>query len=103
MSLFIGNDHRITLTGLKDEDGNLVTGATVTARLLEADAETEVSGVSWPTTLSDDGGGDYSGVLDDAASLEKGKAYYLEVKAVSGSTQAVWRQVQKAQFREFDQ
>lgn len=103
MTLFIDNDHRVKLTGLKDEGGDLVTGATVTMRLLESDAETEVSGETWPVTFSDDGGGAYSAVLDDSVSVENGKIYYLEVSAVSSGAKAVWRQIEKAQYRPFSQ
>jgi hypothetical protein len=84
MTLFVGTDLLLQVSGLKDQDDNAVTGATVEATVLESDASTEVSGVTWPVTLSDDGGGDYSAVLEDTMELTEGRTYWVRVDITGG-------------------
>ena len=102
MSLFVGTDMVVEVEALADQDGNPVTGASVKATVLEADGETEVTGVTWPVTLGDEGGGDYSGVIDDAVNITVGKVYWVRVRIVgAGATDQRW-QLEVAQRRGFN-
>lgn len=103
MTLYVGNDHRVEVTGLKDDDGNVITGATVTATVYESDGTTEVSGVTWPITLSDEGSGTYGGTLSTDADIKENTRYIVNIKAVSGNTEALWRQNEPAIRRSFNQ
>lgn len=98
-AIYIGNDHVVKLEGLEDQDGNAVTSATVKARILDLNYD-DVSGLSWPLTLSHDGGGTYSAVLDKAVSLTRNSRHYLQITAAQGGTEATWRLPLKAQERE---
>lgn len=103
MTLYVGNDHRIEITDLKDDDDNVITGATVTATVFESDGTTEVSGVSWPITLSDEGSGTYGATLSADVNIKENTRYIVNIKAVSGNTEALWRQDEPAVRRPFRQ
>lgn len=98
--VYDGNDHVVSLTGLKDSDGTEVTTATVEMTLL--DGGTEVSGITWPISLSHDSGGDYSAVLDKAVEVTVGKRYTLKVTATVGTTEAEWREWVVVKRRDFN-
>lgn len=72
--LYIDNDNRIKLSGLKDADDTYQNSATVTVTLKDASGN-EVSGQSWPLTMSYVSGsdGNYQAVLDDGLSLTAGQ------------------------------
>jgi hypothetical protein len=102
MTLYVGTDLLLQVSGLKDQDDNAVTGATVEATVFESDASTEVSGVTWPVTLSDDGGGDYSAVLEDTMALDNGRLYWIKVEITgSGADDTRWESF-VAERRGFD-
>lgn len=103
MALYVGNDMVITVAGLTDQAGAAVTSATVEATLFESDAATEVTGITWPVTLSHDGSGTYSGVMDKAAAVTLGAIYWLRVDAVAGSADARWWSQEVATRRLFDE
>lgn len=101
MSLLVNNDMRLEVLDLTDEDGNLVTGATVQATLFQADRSTQVAGFSQPVTLSDDGGGDYSGTIPDTADLTVGQMYWIKITADDGVRKLErWRQ-EEAEYGRF--
>lgn len=88
--IYLGNDHVVHLSGLKDDDGAAVTGATVEARVLDRDKQ-PVSGITWPVPLTHIGGGDYKGVIDASIVLEDRALYYVEVTASYNGLDALWR------------
>jgi hypothetical protein len=98
--LLVGNTMEVTVSGLKDQDGNAVTGATVEVTVLDLQG-TEVSGQSWPVTLSDDGGGDYSGELDSGISLTVGTTYEVRIEVSGVGAEAEWREYRQAKRRTF--
>ena len=102
MSLYVGADMVLSVEGLADQDGNAVTGATVNATVLESDASTEVTGVTWPVTLGDDGGGDYSGVIDDAVEITVGELYWIRIDISGGGADDQRWQREVAQRRGFN-
>ncbi len=87
MILWIDTDNLLSLTDLRDQDGNAVEGASVNATLYEPDRSTEVGGQTWPLALSDDGGGNYSGVIEDTVNIEVGKVYWILVEIDGGGAQ----------------
>jgi len=98
-TLYVGNDMRLVLQGrgrLKDERGKPVPDATVEATLYEPDYtsedESEVSGVTWPITLSEGGEeGEYSGIIPADADIQAGKRYYLKIEATTpGNAKGRW-------------
>jgi len=92
MNLFINTDMVLRVGGLRDSDRNIVTGATIEATVLESDETTPVGGVSWPVTLTDDGGGNYSATLQDGMELTEGDEYWIKVDIVgNGADDQRWK------------
>jgi len=94
-TLYIGNDHVVEIASLQDQDGNAITSGTVEATLYEASvvngALVKGSAVSGGSlTLSHEGGGVWSGILDSAAAITHGGTYLLTVTVVVGSTEQQW-------------
>jgi hypothetical protein len=82
-NLYISNDTQIDVTGLSNaDDSSYLNTATVTATLKDASGA-EVSGVSWPLTLSYEtaSDGNYSATIDKAISVVDGASYFLEITA----------------------
>lgn len=71
---------------VKDDAGALVTGATVSGTLKDAQgaAATEISGQSWPLSLAHAGSGVYRGTLQDTLVLTAGTTYYMHVTSSFG-------------------
>lgn len=82
--LFIGNDHLVTLSGLKDQDGAAITSATVQATLYERDRSTEVAGVTWPLALTHVADGAYEAQLPESVGVLLNRTYALKVAASVG-------------------
>lgn len=80
------NTHTLTVV-VKGAGGSGVTGATVTATLVDR-AGTALTGQTWPLTLSDDGGGSYSGTVDHDLNLVAGQRFTAQVTVVSGANRA---------------
>lgn len=104
-TLFIGNDHVVEIAGLQDKDGNAITSGTVEATLYEASLSfgqhTKGDPVSGGAlTLSHDGEGVWSGVLDSAVSLNEGGTYFLTVTALVGTTEGQWDILCRARWRQ---
>ena len=100
-NLYISNDTQIDVTGLQNaSDSSYLNSATVTATLKDS-AGSEVSGVSWPLTLSyvASSDGNYSGTIDKAISVSDGVSYFLEITAAEGGLDAFWRIRLVAQYR----
>jgi hypothetical protein len=64
---FIDNDNLIKLTGLQDAANNIyLNAASVTVTIVDATTESEISGQTWPTTMTYVSGsnGDYQATLE---------------------------------------
>lgn len=93
--LYIGNDHLIELAGLKDQAGAIVTSATLTAQIM---THARVA-VGDPITLTHEGAGTYTAVLD-AMALTHRACYYLSIAGVVGSVDGQWDVLCRAEYRE---
>ena len=100
MQLYIDNTLTIRLTGLRDQAGNRIDGATVEVTVRHKSGS-PVSGGTWPLVLTDDGNGDYSGQLDHTLALKAGERYVLEVIANKAGKQAAWQEEVAADPRPF--
>lgn len=94
--LLIGNDQTLELKGLRDANGAFIAGATADAVLYESDGVTEVSGASWPLTLSYIGKrGTYRAQLPTSLNVVNDRRYELKLTAVyAGKKFEVRRHVQ---------
>ena len=102
--LWLNNDHSVLLEGdgkLTDSLGNPVEGAAVSITLLDVATDAEVSGVSWPITLTDLGGGVYKGQLPRDVDVMFGTPYTLVVTAIAGGAKGEWRSTVVAKYRDF--
>ena len=68
-TIFIDCDSIVEVTGVADSDGNWLNAATVQVTLYIGDTPTEVSGVTWPITLSNVADGKFQGTIPDDAVL----------------------------------
>lgn len=89
-TIYVGNDHTISVTELKDQAGNTVTGATVVMSLLDKRSRVVVTGLDFPLTLAEGTAGNYSVVMDKAVEVDIGSKYYVSITAVSGTMDAQW-------------
>jgi len=100
VTLLVGNDSTIKLNGLKDQEGNAVTNATVEITIQDFSGS-NVSGVTQPISLSHTSDGDYEADLDKSIDVKAGQYYYMEITATSGNADAKWSETVKAENREF--
>lgn len=98
-TLFIDNDMVVEITGVQDEDGNTITGGTGTAKVFKDEAAT--AQVGGDVTLSDDGGGVYSGTIPDTLSLVDGKLYFVKIALTKAPRNGVWIEPARARYRRF--
>jgi len=85
--LIVGSDNLVKVVDLYDvAAASYVTSATVEGTLYDKSG-TEVTGVTWPITLSYQAGtdGEYHGVIPDAANITAGKRYSLHIEADDGA------------------
>jgi len=99
-TLYVNNDHRVELQGLRDSEGVLLSGAAAEATLYAADGTTEVLGQVWPLEMVYTGSrGTYRAVLSSVLAIVDGGRYKMKLKAsYIGKTYEVWRTV-KAEVR----
>lgn len=88
---YLNTDHIIELETLTNGlTGAVINGATVTCTVYDAD-DTEVSGESWPVTLTEDGStGTYRGALSDALSVSNTDRLTAKVTATSSGLTRTW-------------
>ena len=93
--VYVENDNVITLVGLKNKvSGAWINDATVTVTLLD-EYGTEVSGQSWPATLSyvAASNGEYQATLEDVLNLSPDVEYIAKVTADGGvGLKGVWEE-----------
>jgi hypothetical protein len=98
-TLYINNGMLLKVSSLMDQsNSSYVTNATVLATLKTA-SDTNVTGQTWPLTLTHQSSGTYQGILE--GDLDVSGAYYnLEITVNSGSaSQASWDIDVKAERR----
>lgn len=86
-SLLVSTDNIVEIDGLQDQsDSSYINDATVTVTLLDA-GDNEVSGQSWPLTMSYVSGsnGKYRATLIDTLSLKANRRYLAKIEADGGS------------------
>lgn len=104
LTLLAKNSTRIELAGLEAytgvEDVAVVNDAVVTARLLDA-VGAEISGQSWPLTLTYEFGssGNYSAVVSPAINVAVGDLLTAEVTAISGADTGFWEPICEVERR----
>lgn len=99
--VYINNDNRIVLEGVYNESsGSYENAATVTMILYDATGA-QVSGQSWPASLSyvSASNGNYEGTLDNLLSLTDGADYDLVVTATASGETGEWRMELEAAYR----
>lgn len=90
MPLFVDSTHEVVVDNLVDQDGSAVTGATVEATLYESDGETELTGITQPVSLADEGSGKYVGVVDEGLDVSVGDLVKIKYVATKNDNQRVW-------------
>lgn len=102
-TLYIGNDMRLAFYDrgqLKDINNYEITGATITVSVYQNDGQTEVGGVSWPLTFSEDGEGEYHVILPASMEIEAGNYYIIQINVDTGASKSMWRKRVQARFRD---
>lgn len=99
VTLFIDNDMVVEVTGVKDEDGNDITGATGTAEVFSDEAGTNQLGSD--ITLSDQGSGVYKGTIPDTISLVEHQFYHVKIALTKSPRNGVWWEPARARRRRF--
>lgn len=90
-TIYIGNDHTVSVTGLADGAGTIITGATVQCSLLKKLDRTVVGGgVTFPLAMPEGAAGEYSATIDKSVGVVAGEKYYISITAVQGSIDAQW-------------
>ena len=85
---YVANDNVLKLEGLQNAiAATYINDATVSVTLYEADHATEVTGETWPLSMSYVSGsdGDYRATLADTLSLSPNDRYYADVSADGGA------------------
>lgn len=84
---------------IEDSNEQGVTGATVTATILDYDSGIPVTGIAWPVSLSEIGGGVYRFELDTTPlNIEVGQEVILQIDATLGTfiaQQSCWTLVKE--------
>lgn len=96
--LFIDNSMILKVTGVQDEDGNDITGATATADIYESDRSTQVGS---QITLTDEGSGVYQGAIPDDVGVVLGTLYHLKVIIDKSPRKGLWWEPLRAKRRTF--
>lgn len=91
--LFVGNSNDIEISGLRNEaTGSIVTGATITARVLDSSGD-PIDGQEWPLALPAVSGepGTYRGQVSHAAELVARGRYTIQIDISGGGMVAALR------------
>lgn len=98
--LYVDNDMRLEVSGLRDLDGNYLNSATVSATIYDS-LGVAVAGQSWPLNLAYVllSNGIYRGIIDDGAGFIDGKEYTIVIEATYSGNKAKWTLTAPAQIR----
>ena len=105
VKLYVGNSNVLQLGTTNSPLTNTITdtvdtGATVTSTITLAADGTEITGESWPVTLSHNSGGIYQYTLADDIALTEHYWYDVEISATgSGGEKGKWNARVKAEAR----
>ena len=86
------NDNLLEVDGLTNaRTGAYVTTGTITVTVIDASAETQVSGVVWPQSFSVTGtSGDWVVLLDDAMVVTAGQKLVAQITASAAGLKGYW-------------
>lgn len=93
-SFLIGTDHSVTVSGVKDEAGTLVTGATFTGTLYDRKGTAIASGLTFTETAA----GTYKATLVNSVALRENEIYNLVGVAVKAGVQLTLRIRRRADY-----
>lgn len=93
-TLYVSNDTLVRVQGLRNASlsaSGYVNDATMTATVVDSTGD-EVSGQSWPLTLSyvSDSDGNYEGTIQDTAEITAGSSYTIKVTANKSGLKGYW-------------
>lgn len=94
--ILVESDSQVFFNSFVDDDDAFINDGTVVATLFESDGTTQVTGVSFPLTLSyvAASDGNYQGTMGRAVNVTKGVNYRMKYTATSGAFQRVrWNDV----------
>jgi len=95
----VGTDHKVVLSGLKDDAGNYINDASVAGVMKDANGNVVNNGDNIQFTLV--GGsttGDYMGIVPYNADLLDGRTYTLEITAVKDNRRVLARMTRDAAY-----
>lgn len=95
INLYAGNNSiEVLLEGLKNaSSGSYINDATVTVTIYESDGTTEVTGVSWPVTMTyvTSSNGNYRGIVSADSNIVACTKYKIKISATdSNSNKGEW-------------
>ena len=85
----VATDCMITLSGLKDDQGNYINNATVTGNLVDSNNVAVTNGSNIAFTYVASSNGQYQAVLPYNAATQNGQSYTMNILAISGSKRAM--------------
>lgn len=94
-----GNSVVVDGLGFKDQDGNLVTGASVVAEVAFSDGSA-IEGLDNPLSMSDEGEGNYT-VTVPALDVPDGTDLRVTVRATIGDVKGRWSEIFVVRERAF--
>lgn len=91
-NFYVENNHEVTVSNLRYDDGTVITDANVEMTLYHRDKTTEVSGAQWPIAMSHQSSGTYTGSLPHDVNVTMvDSLIFLKVKvATTGNEHATW-------------
>ena len=98
--IYVGNDSRIVLKGLKDRAGALISAATVTLVNFVDRFNKTVNGITLPGQLNNTSGGDYELLVPRTIAVQAGKQYYATVRAEFSGLRGEWRETIDCKVRQ---
>lgn len=98
--LYKGTTSLLRLSGLQNESGAYVNGATVTLEsLTERQTGDAVTGLSVPLSMPYAGGdGVYEASLAATLNVDENGIYIAEIKAVIGGIEAIWKETIRVKY-----
>ena len=100
----VGTDHKVVLSGLKDDAGNYINDATVTAVMKDSNGNVVSNGNTISFSLVNDptngpsATGDYQGIVPYNVDLLDGRTYTLEITAIKGARRVLVKMTRDAAY-----
>jgi len=88
------NDNLLEIDGLTNaRTGSAVITGTITVTLIDASAESQISGQTWPSSFTATGvSGDWVALLDNAMVVTAGQKLVAQITASCASLRGYWAQ-----------